>query len=127
MLSLTNTGGSEQTQLTWFAAVRCGDSTALDTALGSSSSSPLQWRQRWCRPTSRLRAQRCASRGTKDVAVIIQGPLQSIGHHRSMEREENPEVLTFAGGAAAERFERILKLQCDCGLQAVLAKIHAMD
>ena len=128
VLSLTKAGGSERTQLTWFAAVRSGDSTALDTALGSSSSSPLQWRQRWCRPTSRLRAQRCASRGTKDVAVIIQGPLQSIGHrHRSAEREENPEVLNFAGTAAAERFERILKLQCDCGLQAVLAKIHEMD
>jgi hypothetical protein len=129
VLSLTaSAAGGERTQLTWFSVSRGHESTAIDAALGSSSASALRWRQMWCRPTSRIRTQRCESRGTKDVAVIIQGPLKAIGHFlKSAERDENPEVLTFADADGAERFENILRLHTEHGLSTVLKEIHLLS
>mgnify|MGYP006179014837 FL=1 len=60
--------------------------------------------------------------------MIIQGPLHSVGNHRHhVEREENPEVLTFANHEAAVKFESILKLNaCEHGgLKSTLVRIHA--
>jgi len=128
VLSFTDADRIGRTVLTWYSTSKGEEVSALQAALGSQSALRLQWRERWCRPISRLRTQRCSNRGTKEVAVIIQGPLHSVGNHRHhVEREENPEVLTFANHEAAVKFESILKLNaCEHGgLKSTLVRIHA--
>ena len=55
VLSFTDADRIGRTVLTWYSTSKGEEVSALQAALGSQSALRLQWRERWCRPISRLR------------------------------------------------------------------------